>query len=161
MFRNLVAVLSMLFISGPARADVDAMSPRATGVGESLRAAATGSLATTINPAGLALARSYVLEASYGYRATDHAHIQTASVCDSVTTRVAACLSYVHLSADPSVPGDFSLHEGGLTLAVIGITGALAAGRAGNLGAACPKSDCVKECPKEAPCPPCPFCPGC
>jgi len=50
---------------------------------------------------------------------------------------------------------------GGLTLAVIGITGALAAGRAGNLGAACPKSDCVTECPKEAPCPPCPSCPGC
>ena len=44
------------------------------------------------------------------------------------------------------------LGTGALTLAVIGITGALAAGHDGCDRAACPKSACEKGCP---------FCPGC
>jgi hypothetical protein len=48
------------------------------------------------------------------------------------------------------------LGTGALTLAVIGITGALAAGHDGCDGAACPKSECGKLCPKD-----CPLCPGC
>jgi hypothetical protein len=104
--------------AGIARADADTLSPRAIGVGESLRAAASGSLATTLNPAGLVTSRAYVLEGSYGYRPTDKAHIQAVSICDSVTSRVGACLYYRHLSADPSEEGDRRLHEAGITLAV-------------------------------------------
>jgi hypothetical protein len=132
MVKNLVArTLAgalLLLGAGQAGADSEALSPRATGVGEALRAAATGSLATSLNPAGLALGRSYVLEGAYGYRPDDDAHIQAVSVCDSVTTRVGACLFYSHLSADPSEEGDRSLHEVGITSAVplgalgIGIT---------------------------------------
>jgi hypothetical protein len=109
---------ALLLGAVPAGADNDALSPRAMGVGESLRAAATGSLATRINPAGLALVRTYVLEAAYGYRPVDKSHIQAVSVCDSVTTRVGACLFYTHLSADPSEMGSRSLHEVGITTAV-------------------------------------------
>src|SRR5262249_33649941 len=89
-------------------------------MGESLRAASTGSLATILNPAGLVLTRNYVLEGAYGYRPDDHANIQSISVCDSVTTRVAACLYYTHLSADVTLDGQGSRHrhDVGLTLAV-------------------------------------------
>src|SRR5262245_16331185 len=107
-----------LAAAGPARADSDALSPRALSVGESLRAAASGSLATSLNPAGLVSTQSYVIEGSYGYRAADHAHIQSVSLCDSVTSRVGACLFYNHLSADPTAEGDMHLHEVGLTTAL-------------------------------------------
>jgi len=88
-------------------------------MGESLRAAATGSLSTTQNPAGAALAKSYVIEGGYGYRPEDHSNIEAVSICDSVTSRVAACLAYDHLSADLTTAGqgDRSRHEVGLTLA--------------------------------------------
>lgn len=51
------------------------------------------------------------------------------------------------------------LATGAAMLAAIGITGVLATSHAGTPGAACPKTDCSKECPKE--CEPCPGCPGC
>jgi hypothetical protein len=120
MSRNafrLVLVLSVAS-SGFARADGDVLGARSLAVGESLRAAATGSLATHLNPAGVALARSYVIEGGYGYRPDDKSHIQAVSLCDSVTSRVAACLYYNHLSADPTEEGDRSLHEFGITTAV-------------------------------------------
>jgi hypothetical protein len=107
-----------VFATGFARADEDVLSPRAIGVGEALRAAATGSLATTLNPAGIVTNRSYVIEGSYGYRPDDKSHIQMVSICDSVTTRVGACIYYRHLSADPSEAGDRSLHDVGITAAI-------------------------------------------
>ena len=114
---RLVLVLSVAS-AGFARADGDVLGARSLAVGESLRAAATGSLATHLNPAGVALTRSYVIEGGYGYRPDDKSHIQAVSLCDSVTSRVGACLYYKHLSADPSLEGDRSLHEFGITTAV-------------------------------------------
>ena len=98
----------------------DILSPRAIAMGEALRAAATGALSTILNPAGVVLTRSYVLEGSYGYRPEDHSNIQSISVCDSVTTRVGACLYYTHLSGDLTLDGQGSRyrHEVGLTTAV-------------------------------------------
>src|SRR5688500_5894336 len=107
-----------VFATGFARADSDVLSPRAIGVGEALRAAATGSLATTLNPAGIVTSRTYVIEGSYGFRPDDKSHIQSVSICDSVTTRVGACIYYRHLSADPSEMGDRSLHDIGISVAV-------------------------------------------
>src|SRR5262249_30094710 len=98
----------------------DIRSRRAIAMGGALGAAAPGSLATSLNPAGIVLTRSYVLEGSYGYRPEDHANIEAVSICDSVTTRVGACLYYDHLSADFTLDGQGSRyrHEFGLTLAV-------------------------------------------
>jgi hypothetical protein len=107
-----------VFATGFARAETDVLSPRAIGVGEALRAAATGSLATTLNPAGIITSRTYVIEGSYGFRPDDKSHIQMVSICDSVTTRVGACIYYRHLSADPSEAGDRTLHDVGITMAV-------------------------------------------
>ena len=120
MSRNafrLILVLSAAS-AGFARADSDVLGARSLAVGESLRAAASGSLATSLNPAGAAMTRAYVIEGGYGYRPDDKSHIQAVSLCDSVTSRVAACLYYTHLSADPSEAGDRSLHEFGITTAV-------------------------------------------
>jgi hypothetical protein len=115
--RLLLAGLCSIGMVGVAHAESDLLNPRAIAVGEALRAAATGALAISLNPAGLALARSYVIEGSYGYRPEDHAHVEAVSLCDSVTSRVAACLSYNHLSADPAV-GERSWHEAALTMAI-------------------------------------------
>ncbi len=124
--RSVLAAAVSLGIAGASAttyaqaAGPDLISPRAIAMGESLRAAASGALATILNPAGIVLTRSYVLEGDYGYRPEDHANIQSVSVCDSVTTRVGACLYYTHLSADMTLDGQGSRyrHEVGLTTGV-------------------------------------------
>lgn len=95
----------------------DSMGPRAVGLGEALRASAAGAAATTLNPAGAALVRNYVIEGSYGFRGQDDATIAGVSVCDSVTARVAACLYYSYFSAAPE-GGERAMHQAGLTLAL-------------------------------------------
>jgi hypothetical protein len=109
---------SLVFATGFARADEDVLSPRAVALGEALRAAASGALAAILNPAGIVTTRTYVIEGSYGYRPDDKSHIQMVSICDSVTTRVGACIYYRHLSADPSEMGDRTLHDVGITAAI-------------------------------------------
>jgi hypothetical protein len=122
--KHVVAGLGLfVLVAGPASraaADTDLVNPRALGMGESLRAAATGALATVLNPAGVALAKTYVLEGGYAYRPEDSANIQFVAICDSVTTSVAACLAYDHLSADMTTDGQGarSRHQAGLTLGV-------------------------------------------
>jgi hypothetical protein len=120
-WRQVLVGWGILCAGGLVHADNDAdiLSPRSLGMGESLRAAASGSLATTQNPAGVALTKSYVIEGGYGYRPEDHSNIEAVSICDSVTSRVGACLAYNHLSADLTTAGqgDRSRHELGLTVA--------------------------------------------
>lgn len=111
----------LLLGPGVAAADADSLTdslgPRALGVGEALRASANGASSTTLNPAGAGLIRSYVVEGSYGFRGTDDATAAAVAVCDSVTSRVAACVYYHYFSAEPDA-GERSLHETGLTLAL-------------------------------------------
>jgi hypothetical protein len=118
-------ILALLFslVSGEAHAQsvTEALSPRSVGMGEALRGAATGALAPLLNPAGAALTKSYVFEGFYGFRPEDHSHVEAVSLCDSVTTNVAACLSYDHLSASPEYmlgTGERSSHRFALTTAV-------------------------------------------
>lgn len=116
------ALLSALLVGwpGPALAGADsisdAMNPRSVALGESIRAAAMGSSAITLNPAGAALTRAYVLEGNFGVRPVDDARTAQASVCDSVTSRVAACLYYEYFTAKPE-GGERVAHEVGLTTA--------------------------------------------
>ncbi|RMH39840.1 MAG: hypothetical protein D6689_15485 [Deltaproteobacteria bacterium] len=83
---------------------VDALGPRELALGESMRADATGSLATTLNPAGLPLSRSLVLETGYGYRPDDGASLVAVSACDS-TVPVPGCFYYHYFRASPDVGG--------------------------------------------------------
>src|SRR5262245_64225175 len=121
--RRFFAWMAFVSVAGsavPGRAEPELVSPRALGMGESLRAAASGALAISQNPAGVALTRMYVIEGGYGYRPEDHSNIQAASICDSVTSKIAACLSYNHLTSDLTTDGqgDRSRHDAGLTVAV-------------------------------------------
>jgi hypothetical protein len=105
--RWLIPLSLSLAAGAVARADSaldDSFTPRALGMGESLRGAATGS-AAPMNPAGLSLVKNYALEGSYGYRAADNASIMSASVADS-TTRVGMALYYNLLTSSGAVTID-------------------------------------------------------
>ena len=107
--------------AGSARASADsitdAMNPRSIAMGESIRAAAMGSSAVTLNPAGAALTKAYVLEGNFGMRPVDDARTAQASVCDSVTNAIAACAYYEYFKASPE-GGERVSHEVGLTAAL-------------------------------------------
>ncbi len=124
MLRNLLLAGAMVIAwtsSAQAQADslTDSLGPRELALGESMRAGAVGSLSTVLNPAGLALNRQFVFEASYGYRTADSASIASVSVCDS-TTPVGGCFYYHYLSADSDLTGmdaERRFHDGGFTAA--------------------------------------------
>lgn len=124
MLRNAIlacALVSALSSSALADADslTDSLGPRELAVGESLRAAAVGSLSTVLNPAGLALNQQLVFEASYGYRNADSASIASVSACDS-TTPIAGCFYYHYLSADSAITdmdSERRFHDVGFTAA--------------------------------------------
>ena len=105
-----------------ARADADgltdALGPRELALGGALRAGSTGALATSLNPAGVALTRELVFEGSYGYRPDDSASLVALSGCDS-TNAAPGCFYYRYASVTPTV-GGMELHQrshvAGLTL---------------------------------------------
>ena len=115
-------VLAFAMVAGSTEARTETVGagigPRSLSIGEALRAASVGSLAITLNPAGLAMSRSYVIEGTYGYRPQDSANLISASVCDSMTTRVAGCFFYDYAGSSVDGGGDRSAHEGGITLAM-------------------------------------------
>ena len=118
---TVILAAALLAPSAPARADSlnDYFGPREISVGESLRANAQGSLATTLNPAGLALSRQLVFEGSYGYRPEDSASTVAASACDS-TVPVAGCFYYHYFTASPELDGvkySRRVHEFGVAAA--------------------------------------------
>ncbi len=111
----LAAVLGCWFAFAPGSAGADENSlsdylgPREVSVGESMRGAATGARAITLNPAGLSLARQLVFEGSYGFRGQDNASSLTVSACDS-TNAVPGCYYYRYFTAKPTV-GSTSFHR--------------------------------------------------
>jgi hypothetical protein len=133
--RIIAAVLALLVLRADARADAnslnDGLGPREISVGESMRADARGSLATTLNPAGLALNNELVFEGSYGYRPGDEASAVAVSACDS-TVPIPGCFYYRYFTATPELGGeqlDRRAHEFGAVAArrlsprvLIGIT---------------------------------------
>lgn len=114
---------ALLCASEPATARADSLTdyfgPREISLGEAKRADAQGSLATTLNPAGLALGRQLVFEGSYGYRGTDSSSTVGVSACDS-TVPVPGCFYYHYFTAKPEVDGmEFKrrVHEFGIAAA--------------------------------------------
>lgn len=124
MLGKTLAVAGALFALAPAaavQADslTDHFGPRETSLGESQRADAQGALATTLNPAGLALTRQLVFEGSYGYRPEDGASSVGVSACDS-TVPVPGCFYYHYLTSKPEVDGmeqSRRVHEFGISAA--------------------------------------------
>jgi hypothetical protein len=104
----------ILGIATPAVAGVPALpGPRATGIANALRSAATGDSALLLNPSGMSLVRSYVVEASY---TNDHlggtAHDAHLSIVDSTSGFNLAGGLYYTYATSPTVSG----HEGGVAL---------------------------------------------
>jgi hypothetical protein len=104
----LAGVLVAVTASRPVRADADSLvedqGPREVALGGAMRAMATGSMATTLNPAGLALSRDLVFEGGYGYRPGDSASVLQLSACDS-TGAAPGCFYYHYLTASPTIGG--------------------------------------------------------
>ena len=93
--------LFLVALAPRAAAARDLQGPRVIAMGGSLRAAAAGTSALIMNPAGMSLARMYNITAFYQYRASDAANLINAAVVDSVTARLAAGLSYSFARANP------------------------------------------------------------
>jgi hypothetical protein len=109
--RGVVCALALVGIVGAetrARAQADFVGVRAMGMGEALRANATGAAGVILNPAAMSLVKQYVIEGMYGIRIEDLGHHVHVSVVDSVTARVAAGLYYDFIYASPKVGFDWA-----------------------------------------------------
>jgi hypothetical protein len=105
MRRPVVALVlfTLLGAASTARAQSDWPGARALGMGEAMRASATGAEAPILNPAGMSLVRQYVIEAMYGFRVESLGHNLHVSVVDSITARLAAGLFYSFIYESPKL----------------------------------------------------------
>lgn len=115
----MVVLAGALGAADVVRADMlaDAAGPRAVAAGEALTAASYGAVAKSLNPAGVALMKSYVIEGWYGFRPSGDGQVMSIAVCDS-TRRVGACLSYDYLTASPVEGTEQTMHVFSLATAL-------------------------------------------
>lgn len=99
----LAAIVSIVAVATPARAQNDFVGTRAMGMGEAQRATATGASGPLMNPAGMSLVRQYVIEGMYGLKIETLGHHANVSVVDSITARVAAGLFYSFIYEQPRI----------------------------------------------------------
>jgi hypothetical protein len=72
-----------------------------------------------LNPSGMSLARSYVVEGSYQFLNREQGHVGHVSIVDSTSGfNIAGGLYYTYATASPDVAPDSGRHEGGLALSV-------------------------------------------
>jgi hypothetical protein len=110
--------LFLMALALPARAgDLQVVPPRSLGMGGSLRGAAAGGGAIMLNPSGMSLARSYVVEGSYHFLNREHGHLGHVSVVDSTSGfNMAGGLYYTYANASPDGLPSSGRHEGGAAL---------------------------------------------
>jgi hypothetical protein len=106
--------------AGGARAEGDLafLPPRALGMGGALRGAAAGTTALALNPSGMSLARSYVVESSYQYINRLKGHVGTVAIADSTSGfNLGGGLYYTYATGSPDDPAPHRRrHEGGVAL---------------------------------------------
>jgi hypothetical protein len=110
-------VLSLALAHLPAHAgSLEVVPTRAQGMGGALRGAAAGTSAPALNPSGISLVRSYVVEGAYHYLHDQKAHVTQVALSDSTSaSNVGGALIYNY--ATGGVGGAHqSRHEGGLSL---------------------------------------------
>jgi len=118
-----------ILVAWPRTAAAEALTtPRSLAIGGALRAAPTGASALFLNPAGMALLRSYQITAFYDFHIRKNGHVAHSSVVDSVASKwICAGLYYNLLIMRPDVfergqQKKLSLkidgHETGIALAV-------------------------------------------
>ncbi|MDB4967870.1 MAG: hypothetical protein JWN44_3559 [Myxococcales bacterium] len=97
----IATLVSLVLSATAARAQSDFVGVRAMGMGEAQRATASGASGPLLNPAGMALARQYVIEGMYGIKVETVGHNANVSIVDSITSRVAAGLFYTYVYESP------------------------------------------------------------
>ena len=100
---SLAAIVSVVAVAAPARAQNDFVGTRAMGMGEAQRATATGASGPLLNPAGMSLVRQDVIEGMYGIKIETVGHHANLSVVDSITSRIAAGLFYSFIYETPKL----------------------------------------------------------
>src|SRR5947209_3780675 len=103
LLARFVLIVSLIAAAATARAQSDFVGARAMGMGEAQRATASGASGPLINPAGMSLARQYVIEGMYGVKIETVGHHANVSVVDSITARVAAGLFYSFIYETPKL----------------------------------------------------------
>jgi len=113
----------------PLPGTLPTMDPRPLGLGGALRASPSGTSGVYLNPASIAMVPLYHLELMYQYTGGDALHMGGVSVVDSITSMIAAGLSFNYSRiAQPKT--DHEVYDGRLALAsgigemvFIGLTG--------------------------------------
>jgi hypothetical protein len=108
--------LSIPALARAAPADA-VLPPRALGMGGALRGSAMGDAGPMLNPSGMSLARSNVLEGAYGYMRPDASHVGHVSIVDSTSAwNLAGGIYYTYAVASADEAPGSRRHEGGLAL---------------------------------------------
>jgi hypothetical protein len=111
------AVPPLVAVVPAQAAELDVRSPRSLGMGESLRGAAAGSAALFLNPSGMSLTRSYVIEAGYQSAQPLEGHVAHVAIADSTSAfNLGGGLYYTYATAAPEARAGFGRHEGGVAL---------------------------------------------
>lgn len=100
-FWSALVVVGVLVTTTDVRAQVDLLGPRPVGMGEAMRATASGTAALLLNPSAMSLNRQYIIDAHYGFKVEDRGHNLMVGITDSVTSRVAAGLFYGYINSSP------------------------------------------------------------
>ncbi len=112
------AIWGLVLAAGSAHAAVPAVpGPRALGMANALRGAATGDAALSLNPSGISLLKWYVVEGSYMHARAAGEHDAHVSVVDSTSSYgIGGGIYYTYLAASPEGAPERSGHEGGAAL---------------------------------------------
>lgn len=115
----LFAPLVVALLAEPAAhaGSLEVVPTRARGMGGALRGAAAGSAGPTLNPSGISLTRSYVIEGAYHHLQGEGAHLAQLTFADSTSgSNIGGGLTYTYANGKV---GDVasSRHEFGLGLA--------------------------------------------
>jgi len=108
----MVATAAIALASQARAGSLEVVPTRARGMGGALRGAAAGSSAPALNPSGISLVRSYVIEGAYHYLHDEKGHLTQITLADSTSaTNLGGALSYTYATA--SAGGmETSRHEG-------------------------------------------------
>jgi hypothetical protein len=106
-------------LAASAHAGVLEVQPtRALGLGGALRGAAAATAAPTLNPSGISLTRSYVVEGLYQYLQAPGGHVTHVAIADSTSaSNIGGGLSYTYATAS-ATGGDLGRHEVGITISL-------------------------------------------
>ena len=118
-FGSLIGFALATLVAGTtwAQGELPWLSTRSIGMGGALRGAATGTAALSLNPSGISLARSYVIEGGYQFLRGSDGHVASLAIADSTSGfNIGGGIYYNYVTASPSGAGERGRHEAGAAL---------------------------------------------